>query len=308
MKTLISYVPHGINETVFHKVTDIDPDYEDFKKFKTEILKGKEYDFVLLFNSRNIRRKSIPDTMMAYKTFLDTLTPEQQDKSIFILHTQTVDDNGTNLLAVGEMLFGDDLDKRIIFSDKPLASNAMCYLYNIADATILLSSNEGWGLSITESLMCGTMVIGNVTGGIQDQMRFQDYENNWIQLGDKFSSNHMGKYKKCGRWALPVFPSNISIQGSVPTPYISDDRVDFIDAAAAISEIRSLGKEERDLRGMEGREWVTGKESGMSATSMAQNFMMSMDYLFKNFEPKPAYQIIKITPRKRRHLQNPISF
>ena len=308
MKSLISYVPHGINEKLFYPITDTDPKFEEFKQFKSEILRGKEYEFVLLFNSRNIRRKSIPDTMLAYKTFLDTLKDEDKDKCIFILHTQPVDDNGTNLLAVGEMLFGEDFEKRIIFSDKPLGTGGMNYLYNIADVTILLSSNEGWGLSMTESLMCGTMIIGNVTGGIQDQMKFQDYEGNWIEIKDNFSTNHTGKYKKCGEWALPIFPSNISIQGSVPTPYIADTRVDFLDAATAISEARNFGKEERERRGLLGRDWVTSKEAGMSANFMAQNFMMSMDYLFKNFQPRDRYQIIKIVPRKKRYIPHPISY
>ncbi len=36
-------------------------------------------------------------------------------------------------------------------------------------------------------------------------------------------TNHFGKYKKAGKWAFPVFPSNMSLIGSVPTPYIFDD-------------------------------------------------------------------------------------
>ena len=50
----------------------------------------------------------------------------------------------------------------------------MSLLYNCADVTILLSSAEGWGLSLTESLLTGTPIIANVTGGMQDQMRFKD--------------------------------------------------------------------------------------------------------------------------------------
>ena len=35
-------------------------------------------EFKLLFNSRNIRRKCIPDTILAWKYFLDTLTKEKR--------------------------------------------------------------------------------------------------------------------------------------------------------------------------------------------------------------------------------------
>ena len=38
----------------------------------------------------------------------DSLTEEQARKCVFVLHTQVVDDNGTDLEAVREMLFGDD--------------------------------------------------------------------------------------------------------------------------------------------------------------------------------------------------------
>src|ERR1700749_4369868 len=170
MKTFLSYVPHGVREDVFFPIDELHPQYPEMQEFKLKLFKGKEYDFVLFFNSRNIRRKSIPDTLLAFKTFLDTLTEEEKDKCVFILHTQPIDENGTNLFAVAEMLFGDDVEKRIIFSASPLSLQQMNFLYNLSDGTILLSSNEGWGLSMTESLMAGKMIIGNVTGGIQDQM------------------------------------------------------------------------------------------------------------------------------------------
>jgi glycogen synthase len=54
------------------------------------------------------------------------------------------------------------------------------YFYNLADAQILLTSNEGWGLSLTEAMLAGTPIIANVTGGMQDQMRFEDENGNWI--------------------------------------------------------------------------------------------------------------------------------
>ena len=41
----------------------------------------------------------------------------------------------------------------------------MNFLYNIADVTINIASNEGFGLATCESLMSGTPIIVNVTGG-----------------------------------------------------------------------------------------------------------------------------------------------
>ena len=38
--------------------------------------------FKLLFNSRNIRRKCIPDTILAWKYFLDTLPVKKKEANV----------------------------------------------------------------------------------------------------------------------------------------------------------------------------------------------------------------------------------
>jgi len=275
--------------------------------FKLKLFRGKEYEFVLFFNSRNIRRKSIPDTLMAFKLFLDDLTPAQRDKAVFVLHTQPIDDNGTNLFAVVDMLFGDDADKRVIFSAQPLPLQNMNFLYNLSDGTILLSSNEGWGLSITESLMAGKMIIGNVTGGIQDQMRFEDEDGSWMSTNPSLATNHFGIFNRCGEWAIPVFPSNHSIQGSPQTPYIIDTRVDVRDAAKAIRDLYDLGEEERKKRGLKGREWVMSKESNMSAVNMCDNIIRSIDGCLEQWKPREKYELIKVGNRPRKFVEHPLS-
>jgi glycosyltransferase involved in cell wall biosynthesis len=248
---ILSYIPHGINEKIFHPV---DKNDSKLLKAKTQIFKDKNYDFTLMFNSRNIRRKSVPDTLAAFKLFLDKLPKEKADKCAIILHTQPIDEHGTDLYSVRDILFTEEQCSQIYFSDQRISSEEINLLYNLSDAVILLSSNEGWGLSLTEGMMCGKMIIANVTGGMQDQMRFEDENGNWIEFDKDFCSNHFGTYKKCGDWAVPVFPSSISIQGSVPTPYIFDDRVDFKDAADAIMKVYELGAEERKRRGDLARE------------------------------------------------------
>jgi hypothetical protein len=60
-------------------------DYAQLQEFKKTYFGGKEYDFVLFFNSRNIRRKQIPDTMLAYKYFIDQLPIEQAKKCALVL-------------------------------------------------------------------------------------------------------------------------------------------------------------------------------------------------------------------------------
>ena len=223
-----------------------------------------------------------------------------------LLHTHAVDDNGTDLPAVIELLLADRRDQ-VIFSNPGTPTQYMNYLYNSSDVDILLSSNEGWGLSLTEAMMCGKMIIANVTGGMQDQMRFVDENGNWVEFTEDFYTNHLGRYKECGEWAIPVFPSNISLQGSVPTPYIFDDRVDFRDAAKAIREVYDLGPVERKRRGLLAREWVVSDESKMSSDNMAKNIIDAVDETFATFKPRKKYELLQIEDRPLKTIKHPVS-
>ena len=66
---------------------------------------------------------------------------------------------------------------------------------------------------------------------MQDQMRFEDENGDWIDFDADIPSNHTGAYKKHGKWAFPVFPITRSLVGSPTTPYIWDDRCRPEDAA-----------------------------------------------------------------------------
>jgi glycosyltransferase involved in cell wall biosynthesis len=184
----------------------------------------------------------------------------------------------------------------------------MNWLYNLADVTVLISSNEGWGLSLTESMMAGTMIIGNVTGGMQDQMRFVDDKGEWYTPSFEVPSNHMGTYKEHGEWVVPVFPSNVSLVGSVPTPYIFDDRCDFRDVTDAILKVYEMSSQERQSRGAAGREWALSEESMMSADNMGRNIIKYIDRTFQEFTPRTSYDIIKVKDVEKKYVKHPIVY
>lgn len=301
---VLSYVPHGINEKMFFPIED-KTKLIDIKK---KLFGNKEYDFIVMFNSRNIRRKQAPDTMAAFKVFLDKLPKEKADKCALILHTQPVDEHGTDLYAVRDMLFTEEQCSQIYFSDLKIPTPDLNLMYNISDVCILLTSNEGWGLSLTEAMMSGKMIIANVTGGMQDQMRFVDENGKWINFDADFCSNHFGKYKQCGDWAIPVFPSNVSIQGSVPTPYIFDDRADFREAADAIMKVYEMGSEERGRRGKLAREWVTSDEAMMTSENMSKNVIKHINEVLANWKPRHKFELIKIEPLKRKHIRHKLVY
>ena len=302
---VIKYIPHGLNNQTFRPLADDD---SGLKETRDKINNGAEVDFTLFFNSRNIRRKCIPDTILAWKLFTETLTNEEQNKCNFILHTDPVNDAGTDLPAVINFLFPKKGTGNIILSTQKLTRDQLNQFYNIADGVILLSSAEGWGLSLTEALLTGTPIIANVTGGMQDQMRFEDKDGNWIDFDKNVPSNHRGTYKKCGKWALPVFPTSLSLVGSPKTPYIWDDRCTPEDAAKQIRVLYDMSKKERRKIGKAGYDWVTSKEAGFTAQIMGNRVIDGMDELFTKFKPRKSFTFTKDTDIDRKVLNHKLIY
>ena len=190
----LKYVPHGINEKHFFPTGRADVNFTAFKK---SVLGDKEYDFVVFYNARNLHRKATSNLILAYSQFCGKIGIEKASKTVLLLHTQPIDDNGTDLFAVRDLLCDPEAGN-VIFVDRLLSTPEMNYLYNMSDVTALISSNEGWGLSLTESLIAGKMIIANATGGMQDQMRFEDENGDWINFDADFCSNHYGTFRKHG--------------------------------------------------------------------------------------------------------------
>ena len=170
---------------------------------------------------------------------------------------------------------------------------------------MFMTDNEGWGLGLTESLTAGRMIIAPVQGGMQDQMRFEDENGNWINFSTEHPSNADGKYEKCGKWAMPIFPKTRSIKGSPMTPYIFASQCSIEDAAIALMKVYKMGPKERQRRGLAGREWVMSDESGFTAKRMGQGFIDNIDNLLKEWEPQPRFTITKVDNSTKLNNYNP---
>ena len=299
---IIKYVPHGIDHTTFFPINQDFEDYDKYKEFKNNIFDGKDIEFVVFWNSRNIQRKRPADVIYSYKIFCDMIGKEAAEKCALVMHTEAVSQHGTDLHAVKEALCDEHM--KVFFSQDKLAPQQMNLLYNLADVVPLITSNEGWGLSLTEAMMSGTMIIPNVTGGMQDQCRFVDENGEWYTPNPDVPSNHRGTYKEHGKWAMPVWPTNISIAGSPQTPYIFDDRCDPEDVAKAIKAVYDLSPEERKERGLAGREWAMSKEAKMTGEAMSNTIAECMDEAFRKFIPRPRYEVIKTEPRKSKKVKH----
>ena len=292
-----TYIPHGINEKHFYPVTD-EKERIEMNKMKSELFQGKDIEFCLFYNNRNIRRKMTSDSILAFKTFADKLPKEKRDKVAYVLHTQPIDQNGTDLPAVVEELCPD---LNIIFSTNKLENKELNFLYNIADVTINIASNEGFGLGTCESLMCGTPIIVNVTGGLQDQCGFK-LKGKHITYQDYGKIESLHDWRKWehnedlthGEWVKPVWPKVRSMQGSPPTPYIIDDRSDFMEVTDRIQDWYDMKPEEREACGLKGHEFVISDDAMMSARHMSQLFTEHMNTAFDKWTPRERYEVHKV--------------
>lgn len=286
-EVVTGYVPHGLNHNIYKPLSESD---EIYKKMYDDIKVKNDIEFLVFWNNRNIRRKNPGDVILSFKKFREQLPKDQQDKVGLLMHTQPVDNNGTDLRTVYKCIAPEC---KILFSESRLASNELNAMYNVSDVVVNIASNEGWGLSSTEALLSGTPIVNNVTGGLQDQCRFEDKDGNWLRFTGEFSTNHKGNFKKHGKWVQPVFPSNRSMQGSPKTPYIFDDRCQYEDVANALYKWWTMSADEREECGEAGREFCLSH--GLTSKQMGNKMIEMIDFLFAYpKEKRPMYTLNKV--------------
>ena len=219
------YVPHAVNSDFFkplpeEKRTAYRANFD--KHQKTE---GK---FIFFWNNRNARRKQSGSLLYWYKDFLDQVG---HDKAVLIMHTDPKDGYGQDLNTIVSTI---GLDKgQVFFSTNKLPMEDLAALYNMADCTINISDAEGFGLATLESLSCGTPVIVNMTGGLQEQVTDGKA---WFGIG--------------------LEPDSKAIIGSQQVPYIYEDRLNGKKVASALKNMFTLSEEDRKTMGLSGRKHV----------------------------------------------------
>ena len=284
----VSYVPHGINSVTF-KPAEV-PD-----EFRKRVLGDKDYKFVLFWMSRNIKRKQPSDVIWAYKRFVDGLPIEDRDKVCLIMHTQPVDENGTDLFKVKETICPD---YEVKFSESRITQEELNWYYNLSDCTINIAGNEGFGLTTAESVMAGTPIIVNVTGGLQDQCGFtldgkELTAEDYVKIGSLHDWRVWADKLEYGEWVKPVFSKVQTLVGSVPTPYIIDDKVDIYEVADAMKYWYDIPKKDRKKRGLAGRKWMLN-EGGLNHTNMCKTLSDGMETAFQNWKPKERFGLYKL--------------
>jgi glycosyltransferase involved in cell wall biosynthesis len=283
-KHLLHYVPHGINSSEFKPLPNGD---SSITKLKKDLLGDAEYNFIVSFNSRNAHRKHPANLILAFKSFCASIDQEEAKKCALIMHTDKICEAGTDLVATIQAICPE---YKVVLDDSRRSPEEMVAFYNLADVTANISSNEGFGLSIAESIMCGTPVIATVTGGLQDQLGIVTDDGKNVEFNLEFGTNSTGRHTKHGVWSKPIWTKVHNLQGSPPTPYIMDDLTNYTDIADAIAYWYLVGKEKREQYGLEGRRWAMN-EGGINSLNMCDQFIKAMDFTLDNFIPVKTFDI-----------------
>mgnify|MGYP003629777357 FL=1 len=219
-----SYIPHAVDEEIFKPFNK-----QDIQKYKAD--RGLTNKFVCFWNNRNARRKQSGTVIWWFKDFLDKVG---HDKACLIMHTEVHDQHGQDLEAIIHEL--GLTNGEVLFSRNKVEPKDLAAVYNMADLTINIADAEGFGLATLESLSCGTPILVNMTGGLQEQVTDG---KNWFGRG--------------------LQPASKAVIGSQQVPFIYEDRVSREDFLQALTELYEMGPEAREELGQLGRAWTQEK-------------------------------------------------
>tara|TARA_R100000664_G_scaffold21211_1_gene30507 strand:- start:84 stop:650 length:567 start_codon:yes stop_codon:yes gene_type:complete len=175
------------------------------------------------------------------------------------MHTDVKDVHGQDLQRI---VSDHGLNEgQVLFSQEKVQNTDLAQMYAASDVTICISDAEGFGLSTLESLSCGTPILVNMTGGLQDQ----------ATDGERF----FGK---------GIHPASKAIIGSQEVPYIYEDRLNEDDFVNALKEIYDLSEDDRKQLRADCADWARERFG-------FDNFVEAWDNLFtKIYDEKGSWE------------------
>jgi len=220
------YIPHAVNGKYFQPLGA-----DDRLELRKANLHPDDVDkFIIFWNNRNARRKQSGTLIWWFKEWLDQ--NNLHDKCQLIMHTDPKDPHGQDLNHIMDRV-GIGEHREVLLSTQKVALDKMSTFYNLADVTINISDAEGFGLSTLESLACGTPIIVNKTGGLQEQVQ-------------------RGKNK----FGIAIEPTSKAVIGSQSVPYIYEDRISQKDFNRALLKMYKMPTVKRREMGMNGYKHV----------------------------------------------------
>ena len=185
-----------------------------------------------------------------FKDFLDKVG---FDNATLLMHTDARDPHGQDLPHLIEHLGLND--GQVMLSTQKVQPSELANLYNVADFTINIADAEGFGLATLESLSCGTPIIVNMTGGLQEQVT---NGKDWFGWG--------------------IQPVSKAVIGSLQVPYIYEDRISQDDFNETLIKAMNVSAKAYKKMSIQGREHVN---SNYSFAKFKENWINCMDTIIE---------------------------
>ena len=210
-----TYIPHAVKGDIF-----VSKSVEERRQLREQSLHELDRDkFIVFWNNRNARRKQSGTLVWWWKEWLDK--NDLHDKAQLLMHTDPRDPHDQDLVQIIDHLGLNN--REVLISTNKVDLPIMAAFYNMVDVTVNIADAEGFGLATLESLSCGTPIIANMTGGLQEQI-----------IGEG------------GPFGIPLFPVSKCVIGSQQVPYIHEDRVSKDHFLSALDNMYDMGSEELD--------------------------------------------------------------
>ena len=260
------YLPHAVHSEVFKKYKD-EESLERIKALRHKITVESSNQHknpnkkIFFWNNRNARRKQPGTLIWWFKEWLDKVGHKN---AALLMHTDAKDPHGQDLPAIIEKLGVND--GQILLSTTKVDSKDLSLMYNAADYTINISDAEGFGLGTLESLSCGTPIIVNMTGGLQEQVT---------------------NGKEWFGWGLQ--PSSKAVIGSLQVPYIYEDRINQNDFNKAMSKALKINKAKYNTMSNAGIKHV---KKNYNFENFEKNWVLFMDNVIEkhgSWETRTGY-------------------
>jgi len=249
------YHPHAVDPGIFHlyktdeekaRVTEVRNRIQN----STVNLKNPNKK-IFFWNNRNARRKQSGTLIWWFKEFLDEVG---HDQATLLMHTDARDPHGQDLPHIINHLGVND--GQVLISTSKIEPEHLAGMYNAADFTLNISDAEGFGLSTLESLSCGTPIIVNMTGGLQEQVT---NGKEWFGWG--------------------IQPASKAVIGSLQVPYIYEDRLSQEDFSNTLKKALSVSKKAYKKMSLGGMQHVN---DNYSFAKYQQGWIDIMDKTIEN--------------------------
>lgn len=257
-EVLTQYIPHGVDTDIYKKLDD-----KNIINCRKNLL-DTECEFVLFCNNRNLKRKQLLTLLESYNLFCDKIGHSKADKTLLLIHTNPIGKHTSNLYEASEYI---STHGNVKFSETVVSEQTLCQMYNVANVTINIASNEGFGLSTLESLACETPIIVNKTGGLSEQID----DNN--------------------SWGIGIEPTHKVLNGSPKVPFIYEDYTNKESTSDAILEMYNYSEETRNEMGNAGRKFI--KSNNYTSSDMIRDFKNYINTTIDNFSPRKDYTVTK---------------